>query len=220
MGTLYSGDVYAPKKSTDDLVVATHRVLQRLGLTLDEPPSVSVIDTEADEDLPEYRAVDLPDAIQYMRRCPCTTALEYFLPGLRPDPQGQVTGIAVTVFFASRSALSTVGLSFLGSSFRADKYPDAHPRVVAVMEALHNELGALRSGFDWGLYDVVDEETEARALELSDVQPRPSQWLDIIDKGLVTPGIKELYQRETKPGSVLRTTANGSLFWQRDAGPP
>lgn len=219
MGTLYSGAVYAPKKSTDDLVVATHGVLQRLGLTLDEPPSVSVIDTEADEDVPEYRAVDLQDAVQYMRRWPCTTALEYSLLGLRPARQVNLKGFGVTVFFGSRGALSRVGLSFLGNVF--NQFPDAHPRIVAVIEALHNELGALRSGFDWGLYDVVDdEEAEARSLELNDVQPRPSQWLDIIDKGLVTPAIKTFYHREAKPGSVLRTTANGSLFWQRDAGPP
>jgi hypothetical protein len=219
MGTLYSGDVYAPKKSTDDLVLATHRVLQRLGLTLDEPPNVWVDDPDLDEDVPEYRAVDLQDAIQHMRKWPCAK-LEYFLPALRPHPQDQVSGLVVKVFFSSSGTLSTVGFSLLGHVFRANEFLDAHPRVVAVIEALHNELGALRSGFDWGLYDVVDEETEARALELNDLQPRPSQWLDIIDKGLVTPGIKASYQREAKPGSVLRTTANGSLFWQRDAGPP
>lgn len=79
--------------------------------------------------------------------------------------------------------------------FSAHEFPDAHPRVVAIIEAL-------------------------RALEQNDVQPRPSQWLDIIDEGLVTSGVKALYQREAEPSSVLRTTANGSLFWQRDAGPP
>lgn len=141
-------------------------------------------------------------------------------PALRPHLKDQVTGLLVKVFFSSSGTLSTVGFSLLGHVFRANQFPDAHPRVVAIIEALHNELGALRSGFDWGLYDVVDEEAEARALELRDIQPRPSQWLDIIDKSLVTPDTNSLYQREAKRGSILRTTANGSLFWQRDAAPP
>jgi hypothetical protein len=220
MSTLYSGALYAPKKSTVALVLATHGVLQRLGLTLADPPNVWVDDWDLDEEVPDYTAVDLQDAIQYMRGWPCSTALEYFLPSLRPAPQDPMKGIAVTVFFSSRGTLSKVGLSLSGSVFRANEFPDAHPRIVAVIEALHDELEALRSGFDWGLSDVVDEEAEARAVEQHDLQPRPSQWLDIVDKSLVTPNIKWMYQQEARPDSVLRTTANGSLFWQRDAGPP
>lgn len=80
MGTLYSGEVWASKKSTDDLVLATHRVLQRLGLTLDEPPNVWVDDPDLDKDTPEYRAVDLQDAIQHMRKWPCAKLEYFFLP--------------------------------------------------------------------------------------------------------------------------------------------
>lgn len=220
MSTQYRANVYAPKLPMNELVLRSHHVLTRLGLRLDEESDVWVDDEELEEPVPQCKAKSVQVAIEHMSKWESPSALEYELSSVPNDPENRCTGYVVSVFFYPNLDLSVVALGFAGSAFDADHYPDTVPLIVAVTEALHHELGALRSSFDWGLYDAVSEPEEARALSEGHVEARPSQWLDIVDKSLVNPAIVDVYQREVKPGSVLRKTADGGLFWQRDAGPP
>jgi hypothetical protein len=220
MATQYSADVFAPKLPVESLVRRVHRVLERHGLILDQNPVVWVDDQDADEPIPEYVASGVEDAARYLSRWPYPGGLEYSLRHPPKDPQDISRGYVIHVFYNPHRELSVVGFAFIGDAFKPNSFPDTLPVITSVVEALHEEFSAYRSGFDWGLSDDVSEEDEALALSSGRAEPRPGQWLDIIDKALVTPELLEQYRAAMKAGSVLLRTANGSLFWQRDAGPP
>jgi hypothetical protein len=220
MATQYSADVFAPKLPVESLVLRAHRVLERQGLILDQNPTVWVDDQDAAEEIPEYLAKGIEDAARYLSSWPYPGRLLYTLRHRPNDPESTATGYVVRVFYSSNSELSALGLAFIGDAFKPDKFPDTLPVITSLVEAFHEELSAYRSGFDWGLSDDVSEEDEVLALSSGRAEPRPGQWLDIIDKALVTPELLEQYRAAMKEGSVLRRTANDSLFWQRDAGPP
>jgi hypothetical protein len=220
MATQYSADVFAPKLPVESLVLRAHRVLERQGLTLDQNPAVWVDDQDADEEIPEYLAKGVEDAARHLSSWPYPGRLQYTLRHRPKDPESTATGYVVRVFYSSNSELSALGLAFIGDAFKPDQFPDTLPVITSLVEAFHEEFSAYRSGFDWGLSDDVSEEDEVLALSSGRAEPRPGQWLDIIDKALVTPELLEQYRAAMKEGSVLRRTANDSLFWQRDAGPP
>jgi hypothetical protein len=220
VGTRYNADIFAPKVPVETLVLRAHRVLVRHGLSLDDNPVVWVDDQDADEEIPDYTATSVEDAARYLSRWPYVGGLPYFLEHPPKDPNSEYTGYVVRAFYASHRELSVLGLTFTGDAFKANQFPDTLPLITTIVEALHEEFSACRSGFGWGLLDDVSEEDEVLALVSRRAEPRPGQWLDIIDNALVTPEVLERYQTAMKTGSVLRRTANGSLFWQRDPGPP
>jgi hypothetical protein len=147
-------------------------------------------------------------------------ALEHTLRHRPKDPENESTGYVLHVFYSSNGELSVLGLAFIGDAFRPNKFPDTLLLITALVEALHEEFSAYRSGFDWGFSDDVREEDEVLALTSGRAHPRPWQWLDIIHNALATPELLEQYLAAMKAGAILRRTANGSLFWQRNAGPP
>jgi hypothetical protein len=220
MATQYSADVFAPKLPVESLVLRAHRVLERQGLTLAQNPAVWVDDQDADEEIPEYLAKGVEDAARHLSSWPYPGRLQYTLRHRPNDPESTAKGYVVRVFYSSNSELSALGLAFIGDAFKPHQFPDTLPVITSLVEAFHEEFSAYRSGFDWGLSDDVIEEDEVLALSGGRAEPRPGQWLDIIDKALVTPELLEQYRAAMKEGSVLRRTANDSLFWQRDAGPP
>jgi hypothetical protein len=220
MATQYSTDHYIPPMPTEALVLRAHRVLERHGITLYENAEVWIDDQDADEPIPEYVATGIEDAARYLSRWPYAGRLQYSLQHPSKDPNDKAKGYVVNVYYTPRRELSTLGFAFIGNAFKADKFPDTLPLITTVVETLHEEFSAYRSGFGWGLSDDVREEDEVLDLLNRRAEPRPGQWLDIIDNALVTPEVLERYQAAVKTGSILRRTANGSLFWQRDPGPP
>ena len=220
MATRYSANVFTAKMPVDSLALRAHRVLEGHGLEIDQNPAVWVDDQDADREIPEYVAKSVEDAARYLAQWPYTGAVSYFLEHPPKDPLNTATGYVLRVYYTPNRDLSVLGLAFMGHAFDSKNFPDTLPAITTLVEALHEEFSAYRSAFDWGLNDDVTEEDEVLALINGRAEPRPGQWLDIIDKAFVTPELLDEYQAATKTGSVLRRTANGSLFWQRDAGPP
>jgi hypothetical protein len=220
MATQYSAEVFAPQLPGESLVLRVHRVLEQHGLTLDQTPTVWIDDQDADAPIPEYVATSVEDAARHLSRWPYPGGLEYSLRHPPSDPHDISKGYVLHVFYNPHRELSVVGFAFIGSAFQANNFPDTLPVITTLVEALHEEFSAYRSGFDWGLSDDVSEKDEVLALSSGRVEPRPGQWLDIIHEALVTPELLEQYRAAMKAGSVLRRTASDSLFWQRDAGPP
>jgi hypothetical protein len=220
MATQYCAHHFAAKLPMEALVLRTHGLLERHGIMLYQNPTVWVDDQDADEPVPEYVATSVEDAARHLSRWPYPGGLEYSLRHAPSDPHDTAKGYVLHVFYNPHRELSVVGFAFIGNAFQPNNFPDTLPVITSLVEALHEEFSAHRSGFDWGLSDDVREEDEVLALSSGRAEPRPGQWLDIIDEALVTPELLEQYRAAMKTGSVLRRTANRSLFWQRDAGPP
>ena len=220
MATRYSADLFVPNLPVAALVLRAHRVLELHGLILDANPEVWVDDQDVDDPIPEYVASSVEDAARYAEQWPHASAMGYSLRHAPTDPSSPFTGYVVRVFYSSHLELSVLGLGFIGNAFQADHFPDTLPLITSLVEALHEEFSACRSGFDWGFSDDVREADEILALTTGRVEARPPQWLDIIDPALVTEEVLAEYEAAKGPTSLLRRTANASLFWQRDAGPP
>jgi hypothetical protein len=220
MATKYGSDIFAPELPIENLVLRAHGVLERRGLIREPNPTVWVDDHDADEPIPEYAATSIEDAARYLSQWPYPGALSYTLEHAPKDPTNRATGYVVRVYYSPKEDLSLLGFAFIGDVFKPNRYPDTLPVITSLVEALHEEFSAYRSTFAWGLEGHYVEDDEALALASGRAEPRPGQWLDIIDKGLVTTELLDEYQAAMETGSVLRRTSNGSLFWQRDAGPP
>jgi hypothetical protein len=220
MGTRYTGDIFMAKMPVETLVLRAHELLVGHGLILDPPLDMWVDDQEQDEPVPEYVATSIEDAARYAAKWPYTSSLGYSLRTPPRDPECKSTGYVLHMFYTPNLDLSVLGFSFIGSVFRPNEFPDSLPVITSLIETLHEGFGALRSVFGWGLSDDVSEEDEVLALARGDAVPRAWQWLDIIDDSLAADDVCAWYQSALGPTSVLRRTANGSLFWQRDAGPP
>jgi hypothetical protein len=220
MGTQYTGDIFMAKMPVEALVLRAHELLVGNGLLLDPPLEMWVDDQEQDEPIPEYVAANIEDAARYASTWPYTSSLGYSLRTAPEDPECKSTGYVLHVFYTPNLDLSVLGFSFIGSVFRPNEFPNSLPVITSLIEALHEGFGALRSVFGWGLSDDVGTEDEVLALSKGRAVPRAWQWLDILDASLATDDVFAWYKSALGPTSVLRRTANGSLFWQRDAGPP